>query len=53
MARFLFGPESAYGPTNNCIGIGNILRERWHTVIFAAPADALGGRRIGGAPPRA
>ena len=32
-------PESAYGPTNNCIGIGNILRERGHTVIFAAEAS--------------
>ena len=32
-------PESAYGPTNNCIGIGNILRQRGHTVIFAAEAS--------------
>jgi MGT family glycosyltransferase len=39
MARFLFMPESAYGPTNNCIGIGNILRQRGHTVIFAAEAS--------------
>ena len=22
----LFMPESAYGPTNNCIGIGDVLR---------------------------
>jgi len=22
----LFMPESAYGPTNNCIGIANVLR---------------------------
>ena len=29
-------PESAYGPTNNCIGIGNVLRERGHRVVFAA-----------------
>lgn len=35
-------PESAYGPTNNCIGIGNILRERGHTVIFAAEASWQG-----------
>jgi MGT family glycosyltransferase len=33
---FLFMPESAYGPTNNCIGIGNVLRERGHRVVFAA-----------------
>jgi MGT family glycosyltransferase len=32
----LFMPESAYGPTNNCIGIGDILRRRGHTVVFAA-----------------
>ncbi|MBI4885391.1 MAG: glycosyl transferase [Actinobacteria bacterium] len=42
MARFLFMPESAYGPTNNCVGIGNILRERGHTVIFAAEASWQG-----------
>ncbi len=39
MARFLFMPESAYGPTNNCIGVGDILRQRGHTVIFAAEAS--------------
>ena len=33
---FLFMPESAYGPTNNCIGIGDVLRERGHRVVFAA-----------------
>ncbi len=39
---FLFMPESAYGPTNNCIGIGNLLRERGHTVVFAAEASWAG-----------
>jgi len=39
MARFLFMPESAYGPTNNCIGVGNVLRQRGHTAIFAAEAS--------------
>ena len=44
----LFMPESAYGPTNNCIGIGDMLRRRGHRVVFAAEAswkgklDALG-----------
>jgi len=33
---FLFMPESAYGPTNNCIGIGNELLRRGHRVVFAA-----------------
>ena len=42
MATFLFMPESAYGPTNNCIGIGNILRQRGHTVVFAAEASWAG-----------
>ncbi len=32
----LFMPESAYGPTNNCIGIGDLLRQRSHRVVFAA-----------------
>jgi MGT family glycosyltransferase len=39
----LFMPESAYGPTNNCIGIGDVLRTRGHTVVFAAEAS-WGGR---------
>ena len=44
----LFMPESAYGPTNNCIGIGHRLLERGHRVVFAAERswagrlDALG-----------
>jgi MGT family glycosyltransferase len=42
MATFLFMPESAYGPTNNCIGIGNILRRQGHTVVFAAEASWAG-----------
>ncbi|MDP9298229.1 MAG: glycosyl transferase [Actinomycetota bacterium] len=32
----LFMPESAYGPTNNCIGIGKILERRGHRIVFAA-----------------
>jgi MGT family glycosyltransferase len=39
---FLFMPESAYGPTNNCIGIGHRLRERGHRVVFAAEASWAG-----------
>ena len=34
----VFMPESAYGPTNNCIGIGKILEQRGHRVVFAAEA---------------
>jgi MGT family glycosyltransferase len=35
----LFVPESAYGPTNNCIGIGDEMRRRGHQVVFAAEAS--------------
>ena len=38
----LFMPESAYGPTNQCIGIGHLLRERGHRVVFAAEASWKG-----------
>ena len=38
----LFMPESAYGPTNNCIGIGNELLRRGHRVVFAAEASWAG-----------
>jgi MGT family glycosyltransferase len=38
----LFMPESAYGPTNNCIGIGDVLRRRGHRVAFAAEASWQG-----------
>ncbi|MGW2218480.1 glycosyltransferase [Nonomuraea sp. NPDC001684] len=38
----LFMPESAYGPTNNCIGVGDILRRRGHRVVFAAESSWKG-----------
>ncbi|WP_258572718.1 glycosyltransferase [Streptomyces sp. KM273126] len=38
----LFAPESAYGPTNNCVGIGDVLRRRGHRVVFAAEASWKG-----------
>ncbi|HUF59099.1 MAG TPA: glycosyltransferase [Actinomycetota bacterium] len=38
----VFMPESAYGPTNNCIGIGKILEQRGHHVVFAAEASWRG-----------
>ncbi len=38
----LFWPESAYGPTNNCIGIGNVLLRRGHRVVFAAESSWAG-----------
>ena len=36
---FLFWPESAYGPTNNCVGVGNELMSRGHRVVFAAESS--------------
>lgn len=39
---FLFMPESAYGPTNNCIGIARVLTDRGHRVVFAAEASWRG-----------
>ncbi len=38
----LFMPESAYGPTNQCIGVGKVLLDRGHTVVFAAEASWAG-----------
>jgi MGT family glycosyltransferase len=38
----VFMPESAYGPTNNCVGIGKILERRGHRVVFAAEASWRG-----------
>ena len=30
----VFFPEGAYGPTNNCVGIAQVLQERGHRVVF-------------------
>ena len=38
----VFMPESAYGPTNNCLGIGKILEQRGHRIVFAAEASWKG-----------
>jgi MGT family glycosyltransferase len=38
----VFMPESAYGPTNNCVGIGKILEQRGHRVVFAAESSWKG-----------
>jgi MGT family glycosyltransferase len=34
VATIVFFPEGAHGPTNNCAGIGAVLRERGHRVVF-------------------
>jgi MGT family glycosyltransferase len=38
----VFMPESAYGPTNNCIGIGKVLERRGHRIVFAAESSWKG-----------
>ncbi len=38
----VFFPESAYGPTNNCVGIGTVLRERGHRVVFVLEESFAG-----------
>jgi MGT family glycosyltransferase len=39
---FVFFPESAYGPTNNCVGIGDVLRGRGHRVVFIVEESFVG-----------
>ncbi len=38
----VFFPEGAYGPTNNCAGIGSVLRERGHRVVFIVEESFAG-----------
>ena len=41
-ATVVFFPEGAYGPTNNCVGIGDVLRRRGHRVVFAVEESFAG-----------
>jgi len=38
----VFFPEGAYGPTNNCVGIGRVLRARGHRVVFVVEESFAG-----------
>ena len=38
----VFFPEGAFGPTNNCVGIGEVLRERGHRVVFVIEESFAG-----------
>lgn len=38
----VFFPEGAFGPTNNSIGIGNILKARGHRVVFIVEESFAG-----------
>lgn len=39
---FVFFPEGAFGPTNNCIGIAEVLRDRGHRVVFVIEESFAG-----------
>ena len=38
----VFFPEGAFGPTNNCVGIGDLLRQRGHRVAFVVEESFAG-----------
>jgi UDP:flavonoid glycosyltransferase YjiC (YdhE family) len=38
----VFFPEGAFGPTNNCIGIGKVLQRRGHRVVFIVEESFAG-----------
>jgi len=38
----VFFPEGAFGPTNNCVGIGEVLRARGHRVVFIVEESFAG-----------
>jgi UDP:flavonoid glycosyltransferase YjiC (YdhE family) len=38
----VFFPEGAYGPTNNCVGIGQVLRSRGHRIVFIVEESFAG-----------
>jgi len=39
---FVFFPEGAYGPTNNCVGIGQVLQARGARVVFVVEESFAG-----------
>jgi MGT family glycosyltransferase len=42
VATIVFFPEGAFGPTNNCVGIGDVLRRRGHRVVFIVEESFAG-----------
>jgi UDP:flavonoid glycosyltransferase YjiC (YdhE family) len=42
MSTIVFFPEGAYGPTNNCVGIGQVLQARGHRVVFIVEESFAG-----------
>jgi MGT family glycosyltransferase len=41
-STIVFFPEGAFGPTNNCVGIGEVLRRAGHRVIFVIEESFAG-----------
>jgi MGT family glycosyltransferase len=41
-STIVFFPEGAFGPTNNCVGIGDVLRRRGHRVVFIIEESVAG-----------
>ena len=41
----VFFPEGAFGPTNNCVGIGEVLRARGRRVVFVVEESFAGHAR--------
>ncbi len=42
MSTVVFFPEGAFGPTNNCVGIGDVLRGNGHRVVFIVEESFAG-----------
>jgi len=41
-STIVFFPEGAFGPTNNCVGIGAVLQRRGHRVVFIVEESFAG-----------
>jgi MGT family glycosyltransferase len=41
-STIVFFPEGAFGPTNNCVGIGQVLRDEGHRVVFVIEESFVG-----------
>jgi MGT family glycosyltransferase len=48
VATVAFFPEGAFGPTNNCVGIGDVLRKRGHDVVFVVEESFAGNLQAKG-----
>jgi UDP:flavonoid glycosyltransferase YjiC (YdhE family) len=42
VATIVFFPEGAFGPTNNCVGIGQVMQRRGHRVVFIVEESFAG-----------